>query len=64
VPSVNPPVDAEQARDHPQIILSSGGAEARIGRRAECDTQPPCAYRYVLLRTGDGREFRGYLWED
>jgi hypothetical protein len=62
--SVNPPADAEQADSQPQIVLSSGGAQARIGRLTFCDTLPgPCAFRYVVLDTGDGRQFRGYLWE-
>lgn len=63
MPTVNPPADADRADRQPQIILASGGAEARIGPRNACPTEPPCAFRYVVLRTGDGRQFRGYLWE-
>lgn len=63
MPSVNPPVDAGQADAAPQVVLGNGGAEARIGRRGEADTAPPCAWRYVVLRTGDGAVYAGYLWE-
>jgi len=65
VPSVNPPADREQADTDPDLVLIHESDVARIGARVQCDTLPrPCAFRYAILRTGDGRMFSGYLWED
>jgi hypothetical protein len=64
VTNVNPPADAAEAGADPAIILTSGPAEARVTARHECATRPqPCAFRYAVLRDGDGGEYAGYLWE-
>jgi hypothetical protein len=61
---VNPPADLEQADADPELVLVWESAVARIGYRRECATLPePCAFRFAILRTGDGRVLAGYLWE-
>jgi hypothetical protein len=64
MPSVNPPVDYDQAGVDPELVLSRDAMVVRVGRRRDCDTQPePSAFRFVIVRDAGGQVFAGYLWE-
>jgi hypothetical protein len=61
VTPVNLSAEFAKADVSPEFLMVEGAAVTRIGARSPCPAGRQCGYRAVVLRTGTGCEYRGFV---